>query len=96
VADSRSGLEALLALTDVSLLYFAHGELYPDQPAPGALQLPAGWAVDLLKNGKLTVGTKTVDTGKGVWSKATNSKMRYNDEHNNHTHIALDRTKLEK
>jgi len=92
---SRSGLEALLALTDVSRLYYAEGSLYPEQPAPGTLQLPVGWAADLLKNGKLTVGTKTVDTGKGTWSKAT-ARITYNAEHNNHIHIALDITKLPK
>jgi len=58
--------------------------------------LPAGWARDFLKNGKLTVGTKTVDTGQTVWSKANDSKMKYKDDHNNHIHIALDGSKLEK
>lgn len=95
VAASRTGLEALLALTDVSRLYYAEGSLYPEQPPPGGLQLPAGWAADLLKNGKLTVGTKTVDTGKGTWAQA-NARITYNAEHNNHIHIALDGTKLPK
>jgi len=30
------------------------------------------------------------------WSKATSSRMPYNDKHNDHIHIALDGSKLEK
>jgi len=58
--------------------------------------LPDGWAEDLVKNGKLTVETKTMDTGQTVWSNASSAKTKYQNDHNNHVDIALDAAKLEK
>jgi hypothetical protein len=92
VTASRSGLEALLALAEVKRLYYAIGSAY----SADGIDLTDGWAKELIKNGTLTVGSKTIDTATGVWSKATSSSISYNAVHNNHIHISLDSEQLEK
>jgi hypothetical protein len=90
VSASRTGIEALIALIDVKKVYYAIGTAHSESQ----IDLPNGWAETLLKNATLTVSGKSLDTGAGVWSKATSTKIGYDEIHNTHIHISLDETKL--
>jgi len=91
--QTRQGLDPLLALDTVSLIYYMIG----DSATKNNNTLPRGWAQQLLCNGTLATAEGSVlDLGIGTWSNATNTKMRYNSVHNNHVHITLDRAKINK
>ena len=90
VSGTRTGMGALADMADVERIIYAKGSEF----TAGQVTLPAGWAETLIKTGTLTVGTKTLDTGAGAWSKASNSKLNFWADHNDHVHIDLDDARL--
>jgi hypothetical protein len=83
ILATRGGLDGLLATGKVGLLISTEGERM------SAAGFHKGWAADLMKTGKLTVGGVTYDTGMGPWALATDARLKYNQIHNNHVHIRL-------
>jgi hypothetical protein len=78
VSESRTGLDNLAANATVSQLLYVLGEAFNG--------LPAGWARDLLKTGKVTISTgQTLDLGSGTWS---NTKYVPRNDHNDHAHVS--------
>ena len=80
----------LADMADVERIIYAKGSSFTGNQ----VTLPVAFAETLIKTGKLTVGTKSVDTGTGAWSKASNSKLNFWEDHNDHVHIDLDDARL--
>lgn len=84
VNATRTGLGNLAAQNTVSLLIYTRGL--------GGSGLPNGWARALIETGRVTRTVngvvQTLDLGSGNWS---NTKVDYNNQHNSHVHIKLNR-----
>jgi hypothetical protein len=83
VNATRTGIDNLAALNTVArVLHVLGGE---------GGGLPAGWARDLLQTGATRVGTQNLNLNLGNWS---NQKYVPRGDHNDHVHVALDRTRF--
>lgn len=84
VNATRTGLGNLAAQNTVSLLIYTRGL--------GGSGLPNGWVRALIETGRVTRTVngvvQTLDLGSGNWS---NTKVDYNNQHNSHVHIKLNR-----
>ncbi|MGR5067613.1 hypothetical protein [Vibrio alfacsensis] len=78
--DSRSGLSALANKSQVAQLIYHRGAAFST--------LPSGWARTLLTTGKLTATDQSIiDLDIGSWTAST--KIRFQNDHNDHLHIDL-------
>ncbi|MDF9505066.1 hypothetical protein P5808_24710 [Bacillus cereus] len=85
IKETRDGLGKLLAKNEVSCLYYAIGD-----PNNKVFSLASGWAQSLIQTGRVTTKNgELLETGLGIWSEATNKRVKYNSVHNTHIHIAL-------
>jgi hypothetical protein len=90
VTTSRSGIDALAALNEVKDIRYAVGE----QVMSGtAVILEVGWAEQLMRTGKTTVGGVELNLGL-VTPAWTSAKYHTDSHHDNHVHVALDRGAL--
>lgn len=80
IAANRAGLEALEAKPEVDVIYVGIGN------AAGQA-LPTGWLRDLLFDGEVTAGSKSVTLTIGAWANAT--KTTPFTGHNDHHHVSL-------
>ena len=83
VNATRTGIDNLAALNTVARILHVLG---------GAGDgLPAGWARDLLQTGTTNVGARNLNLNLGNWS---NQKYVPRGDHNDHVHVALERTRF--
>ena len=89
VQTHREKLAGLIALESVQKVYVASGN-------PNPSGLPARWFENLLKTGRFSKGTNTLDLGLAAWNPSGAAKLHYDrsGEHNSHIHIGLDPSKL--
>ena len=89
VAYTRQWLDAMLADGDVIKVGYMKGA---QDVFSGATALRGGWAQELLFTGAyagpLPQGG-VIQLGLGPWSNASNPKLFFDDEHNNHVHVRL-------
>ena len=89
VAYTRQWLDTILADSDVIKVGYMKGaqDLFSSATA-----LRGGWAQELLftgsYSGPLPAGG-SIQLGLGPWSNASNAKLFFDDEHNNHVHVRL-------
>jgi hypothetical protein len=101
VSASRTGLDRVLALSSVRIVFYSLGDVATKRVAlptgsntsvQDDVALPKGWVQSLLTTGSVSgaataQGPLAFDTGLGAWSPA--ATLRFDTVHDTHVHIGL-------